>query len=232
MIKQAVKSLLAYEPLPETEAVRALLAGARVPGQPFTPDDEGDLLFDLIRKNGFRDCLEIGFYTGSTALFMAAAVAEGGHVTSASVDDEATVAAGRARLAAAGLADRHTHIAGDSTCILPKMRADGRRFDFVYMDGWKTLDHLTFEVFAVNEMLATGGAIVFDDTNMPSVRDVIRLMIRNYGYEEIRYADHHQGTRLRLFQILTTRSMHRPYRALIKRIATEDQPAKTDYTFY
>lgn len=232
MIKALVKSLLAYKPLPATDAVRGLLARVRVPGQPFTPDDEGDLLFDIIRKNGFAHCLEVGFYTGSTALFMAAAIAEDGHVTSMSIDDEATVAAGLALVAEAGFTDKHTYIAGDSTRVLPAMRADGKAFDFVYMDGWKTLDHLTLEVFLVNEMLKTGGVIVFDDANMPSVRNVIRLMKRYYGYEEIRYADYNQDGRLRLFKVLTTRSLHRPYRALTKRVATQDQPAKTDYAFY
>jgi predicted O-methyltransferase YrrM len=83
VLKRAVKNSLRYEPLPETAAIRERIDAARDDGQPFCPSPEGDLIYSLIAKNDFKSCLEIGFFTGSTALYIAAAVApQNGQVAS------------------------------------------------------------------------------------------------------------------------------------------------------
>ena len=233
MLKSFVKNALRYKPLSETEGVRGAIDAAGVDGLPYCPPYEGDLLFSLIRKNGCRRCLETGFHTGSTALYMAAAVADrDGQVVSICVDDDESVQRGLELLRTTGHADRHRLIRENSNRALPELFLAGERFDFIFMDGWKTFDHLAFEMYYFNQILDRGGVIAFDDSYMPSVRKAITLLKRYYGYEEVNYRNHNQTGRLRLLHYFTQRSLHRPYRALIKMLATEDQIAIRDWHFY
>lgn len=230
--KRRIKDALRYPPLAATAGVRDAIETVRAADLPYCPPDEGDLIHSLIRANGYADCLEAGFHTGSSALYMAAAVADrGGRVTSVCVDDDATVARGLALLRAAGHDGRHRLVRMNSTRALAEMMLADERFDFVYMDGWKTFDHLAFEMYAFNQLLRPGGAIVFDDSFMPSVRRAIRLLRRYYGYAEIDYAAHGQTWRLRLFQALSRRSPWRPYRALVKTRETAAQAPFRDLHF-
>ena len=232
-LKRFVKKALRYQPLAETAGVRNAIDAVAAPGLPYCPQYEGDLLFSMIRTNGYQKCLELGFHTGSTALYLAAAVAEpGGQVTSICLDDDESVERGLNLLRNAGHAGRHRLIRQNSNEALPELFLSGKRFDFVFMDGWKTFDHLAFEMYVINQLLERGGGIAFDDSYMPSVRKAVRLLTRYYGYEEVDYAAYNQGFRLRLFHFLTRRSPHRPYRALMKVLDTNGQPAFQDWNFY
>jgi predicted O-methyltransferase YrrM len=231
--KNILKKALRYTPLDETERVRQAIERVDVEALPYCPSFEGDLLFSLIRENKSEKCLETGFHTGSTALYLAAAIADhNGHVTSICLDDDETVERGLNLLDREGYTDNHRLIRQNSNKALPELYLSGEQFDFVFMDGWKTFDHMVFEVYLLNQMLTRGGIISFDDSYMPSVRKVISLLKRYYGYQEVDYAAHNQSLSLRLYQILTRRSFHRPYRALKKTSATEDQRPFQDWKFY
>ncbi|MBK20386.1 MAG: hypothetical protein CMM52_16260 [Rhodospirillaceae bacterium] len=231
-LKTWLKNFLRYEPLAETQNVRETIESVRHGGLPFCPMSEGDLLFSLIRTNGYRDCLEIGFHTGSTALYMCSAVAEhDGQVTSICIDDDNAVAPGLRLLADAGYTSRHQLIQENSNKVLPEKFLAGDKFDFVFVDGWKTFDHLAQEIYFANQLLQTGGTIAFDDSHMPSVRRALRLLQRYYKYEEVDYAQHNHNNRLRAFQVLATRSLHRPYRAFTKTLDTAEQHPFQDLTF-
>ena len=231
--KRYIKSLLRYQPLAETSGIRAIIDAAATNGLPYCPADEGDLLFSLIRSKGYSRCLETGFHTGSSALYMAAGVdAHDGSVISICIDDDESVNRGLDLVRAGGYENRHELIRANSNTALPELFLAGRRFDFIFMDGWKTFDHLAFEMYLFNQMLETGGVIAFDDAYMPSVRKAIGLLKSYYGYREIDYAAHNQNTRLRLHQILTTRSKNRPYRALEKTVDTARQSPFLELHFH
>lgn len=236
-VKRYIKIALHYEPLLETANVRAAVKAATVNGLPYCAPDEGDLLFSLIRANGHCKCLETGFHTGSTALYMAAAVEDrDGRVVSICVDDDESVERGLELLRTTGHDGRHRLVQANSNRALPQMFLAGDRFDFIFMDGWKTFDHLAFEIYLFNQLLETGGVIAFDDAYMPSVRKAIRLLKRYYGYQEVDYAAHNQTRRLRLQQLLVglliRRSARRPYRALKKTVDTDKQMPVLDWHFY
>ena len=92
VLKRTVKDLLRYDALPETAAIRETIDLQNVDGQPFCPSSEGDLIYSLITKNNFKSCLEIGIFTGSTALYIAAAIApRKGRATSICLDEEDVV---------------------------------------------------------------------------------------------------------------------------------------------
>lgn len=232
-LRHLVGDALRYAPLDKTAEIRRIIDGVKNDSLPYCPPDEGDLLYALIRANGYRRCLETGFFTGSTALYMAAATADrDGEITSICVDPEERTALGLALLDKAGHRGRHRLVQANSNRALPELFLAGERFDLIFVDGWKTYDHLAFEIYLFNQMLETGGVIVFDDAVMPSVRKAIRLAVRHYGYREIDYGAYIRARRLRLFHILTRRSRHRPYRALVKTRDTEQQAPFADPYFF
>lgn len=95
---------------------------------------------------------------------MASAVSGvGGSVVSIGTDSEADAAFGRELLRRAGLDSLHALIHENSNRALPKLHLTGKKFDFIYTDGWKTFDHLAFEVYLFNQILNMNGVIVFDD---------------------------------------------------------------------
>lgn len=232
-LKQFLKDLLQYEPLENSTEVRGAIDVISKNGLPYCPPEEGDLLYSLIRENRYSRCLETGFHTGSTALYMLSAVADrGGDVVSICVDDDETVERGLQLVHDSGLGPRHQLIRNNSNIALPELFSAGHKFGLIFMDGWKTFDHLAFEMYLFNQMLETGGVVAFDDAYMPSVRKAIRLLKSHYGYEEVQYNSHNQTMRLRLRQILMTKSFHRPYRALLKVVETSNQLPFVDWHFY
>jgi len=232
-VKRSVEKILRYQPLTKTAAVRKAIAAAAVNGLPHCPAEEGDLIFSLIQTNGYNRCLETGFHTGSTALYMAAGVEDGkGSVASICIDDDESTERGLELLRNSGQDGRHKLIRENSNKTLSEMFLAGDRYDFIFMDGWKTFDHLAFEMYLFNQLLETGGSIVFDDAYMPSVRKAILLLKTYYGYQEVDYAMHNQSRRLRAGQLLTRWSSHRPYRAVTKTIDTAKQSPFLDWHFY
>ena len=232
-LKRFIAKLLRYDPLIETAPVREAIEAARTSGRPFCPPYEGDLIYALVRAAGARRCLEMGFHTGSTALYMDAGLAQDdGQVTSVGLDSEEDMLRGRKLLRDAGAESRHRLLRENSNRVVPELFLAGEKFDFVFMDGWKTFDHLAFEIYFINRMLEKGGFILFDDSYMPSVRQAIRLLKRYYGYAEIDYGRYGQTRRLGLYLALAHRTPHRPYRALAKTVDTADQTPTKDWNFY
>ena len=232
-LKQSINKYLAYKPIPETSEIRHLIRQQRIENLPYCSEDEGDLIFNLIQKHQFKACLETGFHTGSTALYLAKAVSHtGGEVTSICLDDEQKLQRGRKLLSLEGYDKVHRLIVENSNRVLPELFSSGERFDFVFIDGWKTFDHLAFEVYFFNQMLNHGGVIFFDDAYMPSVRKINLMLERHYEYEEVNYSVYIKEYPLRFHQILTRHSRHRPYRAFRKFTNTDDQAPFRDWHFY
>jgi predicted O-methyltransferase YrrM len=233
MIRSLLKRLLHYRPLDATAVVRSFLDRVRTSDRPYCPDSEGDLIWSMIAKYGYRNCLETGFGTGSTAIYMLDATkANAGRVFSIDWSESQFNDIGRRNIERYGADGRHLLIEEPSWQVFPRLLTAGQQLDFVFIDGWKTFDYLVYELFIINRMLAVGGAIMFDDSYLPSVGKAIAVLKSHYGYREIEYGQYGQTFRLRLFHILTRRGLRRPYRALRKMLATEDQAPTRDWTFY
>ena len=87
ILKRYVAEYLRYRPLLETAPVREAIEKMRLPGYPYCHPEEGDLLYLLLQEIEGEACLEMGFHTGSTALYMSNAVAaRDGRVTSVCLD--------------------------------------------------------------------------------------------------------------------------------------------------
>ena len=66
-----------------------------------------------------------------------------------------------------------------SEFVLPGFLKEARQFDFIFVDGWHTFDHVLLEFFYINRLLRIGGIVVFDDVALLPLNRVMRY-ISNY----------------------------------------------------
>ena len=159
--------LLAYlheVSLREPEALRKLRAEtAKLPmaGMQISPD-QGQFMALLVRLIGARRCLEIGTFTGYSALAVALALPADGRVVCCDVSEEYTAVARHAWASAGAAGKIDLHLA-PARVTLDKLRAEGRRgsFDFAFIDADKeNYDHY-YE--AALELVRIGGVIAIDN---------------------------------------------------------------------
>lgn len=119
---------------------------------------EGTLLQILLAATDARHVLEVGMFTGFSALMMAAALPEDGRITTCELDAE-TIAFAR------GFFDRSEHghkIEVKQGPALDTLKTLNDSFDFVFIDADKT-NYLNYYEAAM-ELLAPNGLIAVDNT--------------------------------------------------------------------
>ena len=97
--------------------------------------EQGALMELLVRLTGARDALEVGTFTGYSAICIARGLGEGGRLTCLELD-QAYADIARRNLEAAGVADRVTIEVGPADEALAAMREEPM-FDFVFLDADK-----------------------------------------------------------------------------------------------
>jgi caffeoyl-CoA O-methyltransferase len=119
---------------------------------------EGTVLQILIAATGAKHVLEIGMFTGFSALMMAAALPEDGRITTCELDSD-TIAFAR------GFFDRSEHghkIEVRQGPARDTLKAIDGTFDFVFIDADKT-NYLNYYEAALG-LLAPNGLIAVDNT--------------------------------------------------------------------
>jgi caffeoyl-CoA O-methyltransferase len=128
---------------------------------------EGWALNFLIRLAGARRVLEIGMFTGYSALAMAEALPEGGTVTACEIDSDVADFA-RTSFAESAVGDRISIEVGPALDTLRRLSADPAvaPFDFVFIDADKAgyLDYLN--LLLDSALLAPNAVIAVDNTLM------------------------------------------------------------------
>src|SRR5918992_3249029 len=97
--------------------------------------DQGALIELLVRLIGARDALEVGTFTGYSAICIARGLAEGGRLICLELDEEFAATAQR-NVEAAGVADRVEILVGPAGESLEAMAATPA-FDFAFVDADK-----------------------------------------------------------------------------------------------
>ncbi len=92
---------------------------------------------------------------------------------------------GRRHVEEAGFGARHRLIEEPDYLALPSLVREGVRFQFAYIDGWHTFDHVLLDLFFADKMLDVGGVMAFNDCGMPAVHRAIRFMQTHRSYAEI-----------------------------------------------
>ena len=121
--------------------------------------DQGALIELLVRLIRAKDALEVGTFTGYSAICIARGLAEGGRLTCLELDEERAAIAQR-NLEAAGVADRVEILIGPAGESLEAMAA-ATAFDFAFIDADKTGYPEYYEL--VLPRMRPGGLILLDN---------------------------------------------------------------------
>jgi predicted O-methyltransferase YrrM len=140
-------------------------------------------LYEAIRP---ARTLEVGLACGASALLLTslhrkhAPDAKGQHTAidpfQADLDD-----AGLHQIACDGLAPYFRHLREPSLSALPRLLAEGERFQLIYVDGSHLYEDVFIDAFYGTRLLDRGGVIAFDDSTWPDVAKVIRFFERNFA---------------------------------------------------
>lgn len=121
---------------------------------------QGQLMRMLVQISGAKNILELGTFTGYSAICLASALPEEGHLDTLELNDELEdlILEGFER---AGLEDRISLHIGDCKDSIRKLGAEGRCYDIVYIDANKREYCEYYEL--VFDMVRPGGLILADN---------------------------------------------------------------------
>jgi caffeoyl-CoA O-methyltransferase len=122
--------------------------------------DQGALLTLLVRVANASEALEVGTFTGYSAICIARGLPDGGRLTCLELDPDRAQSA-RRNLADAGVADRVAIEVGPAAESLRRMPAEPR-FDFVFVDADKP-GYPDYYELALDRM-RTGALMLIDNT--------------------------------------------------------------------
>jgi predicted O-methyltransferase YrrM len=165
LLPAATERYVTAEVTREPPVLRALRAEtAKLPlGTMQIGADQGAFMSLLVRLMGARRCLEIGTFTGYSALVVAAALPADGRLIACDVSDPWTQIA-RRYWARAGVADRiDLRIAPAIDTLSMLLRNGGAEsFDFAFIDADKKGYDAYYE--ACLELVRPGGLVTLDNT--------------------------------------------------------------------
>jgi predicted O-methyltransferase YrrM len=162
--------------------------------------DEGTAIRSWVVGEHAARTVEIGLGYGISALFACEGLlAVGGpgarHVVIDPYQDTRFASCGLQFLDEAGVADLVEHHAEESQAALPRLLAEGRRFDLAVVDGNHRFDAVFVDLYYLGRLLRPGGIVFLDDYQLPGVARAAGFFITNLGWavEEIRAAEdwHH-----------------------------------------
>lgn len=121
---------------------------------------QGEIMRMLVQLSGASRILELGTFTGYSAICLASAMPEDGHLDTLEINDELEdlILEGFDR---AGLADMISLHIGDCKETLRRFREEGREYDLVYMDANKREYPEYYEL--IFDMVRPGGLILADN---------------------------------------------------------------------
>ncbi|MBQ7019524.1 MAG: O-methyltransferase [Bacteroidales bacterium] len=121
---------------------------------------QGQIMRMLVQLSGASRILELGTFTGYSAICLASAMPEGGHLDTLEINDELEdlILEGFDR---AGLADMISLHIGDCKETLRRFREEGRTYDLVYMDANKREYPEYYEL--IFDIVRPGGLILADN---------------------------------------------------------------------
>ncbi len=124
--------------------------------------EQGAFMSLLVQLIGARNCIEVGAFTGYSALAVALALPADGRLTCCDISEEWTDI-GKPFWAEAGVADRINLRIGSALDTLDSLLDDGGQdsFDFAFVDADKVSYSAYYErLFA---LVRTGGVMLFDN---------------------------------------------------------------------
>lgn len=149
--------------------------------------EQGDFLQRIIVDIKPTTTLEVGLAYGISAMFICDALARTSTTRHIVIDSHQMTevwsgGGGLHNLKQAGYEDIVELHNMESQRALPQLDASGLKIDFAFIDGAHTFDHALVDFFYIDRMLRVGGVVAFDDVAFPSVRRVVRFILKNRNY--------------------------------------------------
>jgi predicted O-methyltransferase YrrM len=145
----------AFDGLPDSRVLPLLKDFPSTHEEMSVPCRDGRFLYDLILRNGYKRGLEIGSFTGYSALWTGWAFEKtGGKLIGIEIDSGPGEKA-RQNILSAGLENVVDIRIADAFKEIPKIKGE---FDFVFIDAWKP-DYVKF-LNLLRDRVVTGGVIV------------------------------------------------------------------------
>jgi predicted O-methyltransferase YrrM len=174
---------------------------------------EGERLRTWVNDEGATRTIEIGLGYGISALFiceglLANSGADAQHVVIDPHQNTRFADCGLQFLDDAGVADIVEFHAAESQVVLPRLLAEGRRFDLAFVDGNHRFDGVFVDLVYLGRLVSAGGIVFVDDYQLPAVARAASFFVTNLGWtmEEVSAADEsHQWAVLRTSAVPDTR---------------------------
>jgi predicted O-methyltransferase YrrM len=155
-------------------------------------NDEGKLLYSLIKETQSTQILEIGMAYGLSSLFILQSLKyfsikhnKKTDYNLTSIDPFQTTqweSLGVNNLINAHLNDNHTLIEEKSYIGMPTLLGNKKVYDLIFIDGWHTFDYTLLDLFYSFLLLKKDGYIVIDDALHPGVNKVTKYVQSNYPF--------------------------------------------------
>jgi predicted O-methyltransferase YrrM len=142
---------------------------------------EGNFIIDTIKKNNFKNTLEIGCAFGISAFYILSVK----NTKLTSIDPFQKTQwnnNGINLLKEFDLLKNHTLIEQKSYEALPMLlkKYGNNSFDFIFIDGWHTFDYTLVDFFYANLLLKVNGIIIIDDALHNGVKKCVDYLKTNY----------------------------------------------------
>ena len=137
--------------------------------------EQGEAMRELAVAEGAERTIEVGLALGMSALFLCQAVIVhgGSHVAIDPFQEASWKLAGVTALADAGVRELVEVLEEESQIALPRLVAEGREFDFAFIDGDHRFESVLLDLYYMTRLVRPRGLIVVDDMWMPSIRTAV-----------------------------------------------------------
>jgi predicted O-methyltransferase YrrM len=151
---------------------------------------EGSALRGWIEREGATNTIEIGLAYAFATLHIVGGLlanASGARSVRHTVVDpfqtSSFAALGRQHLAEAGVADLVEVHEDESQLVLPRMVAEGRSFDFAFVDGNHRFDRVFLDLVYLGRLLRPGAVAFVDDVQLRAIARAIEFLTSNRGWK-------------------------------------------------
>ena len=143
--------------------------------------EQGQLLYDLARDLKPQNSLEVGLAWGGSAIHILCALeANGtGHHTALDPFQSSWSDIGVSEPTRLGLGDYLTCFYERSDVAMPRFIQEGRRFQFIFIDGDHRFDAAFVDFHFAQRLLDVGGILAFDDAQAMSVARTVSFVDTN-----------------------------------------------------
>ena len=153
------------------------------------PSEEGEALRTWVEAENAVHTVEVGLAYAWSALYLCEGLLRNGHPDAKHVamDPFQSSPTGYADggleiLAEAGVRSLVEFHGKPSQLVLPRLLAEGRRFDLAFVDGNHRFDAVFLDLYYLGRLARPGGVIVLDDHQLPGIAKAASFFVKNLGW--------------------------------------------------